>query len=51
MLLYSNSELDHATTVCFLDHQEIKFGLRMIATPDVDLLSSGSEAQSTSQYA
>ena len=44
MLLYSASVLDLATTVCILDHQEIKFGPRKIAAPDVDLLSSGSEA-------
>ena len=51
MLLHSASVLDLATTVCFLDHQEIKFGPRKMAAPDVDLLSSGSEGQSASQYA
>jgi len=49
MLLYSASVLEQATADCFLDYQEIELGPRKIAAPDVDLLSSGSDAQSASQ--
>jgi len=49
--MYLASVLDLATTDCFLDHQEMRLGPRNIAAPEVDLLSLGSEAQSTSQYA
>lgn len=43
-LRYSASVLDRATTVCFLAHQETRLGPRNTAAPEVDLLSSGSEA-------
>jgi len=54
MLLYFASVLDLATTDCFLDLQEIRLGqerqlLQKWASPEVDLLSLGSEAQSASQ--
>ncbi|PNX61347.1 hypothetical protein L195_g060622, partial [Trifolium pratense] len=43
-LLYSASALDLATSVCFLDHQETRLGPTKMQAPDVDLLSSGSDA-------
>lgn len=50
-LLYSTSVLEHATTDCFLDHQEMRFGPKKTQAPEVDRLSSGSEAQSAPQKA
>ena len=44
-LRYSASVLDFATTDCFFDHQETKFEPKKMAAPEVDLLSSGSDAQ------
>ena len=49
MLLYSDFVLEQATTDFFLDHQEIKLGPRKVTAPDVDLQSSGSDAQYASQ--
>jgi len=43
--------LDQAMTCCLRDLQEIKFGPKIMAAPDVDLLPSMLEAQSTSQNA
>ena len=48
-LLYSASVLDRETTFSFLDHQDTKFGPTYSAAPEVECLSSGSEAQSESQ--
>lgn len=48
-LRYSTSVIDLATKCCLRDHQEITLGPRRMAAPDVDCLSSGSEAQSASQ--
>ena len=42
------SSLEQATTVCFFGHQETRLGPKNTQAPDVDLLSSGSEAQSAS---
>lgn len=49
-LLYSASALDLATSVCFLDHHEMRLERRKMHAPDVDMQSS-SEAQSASQKA
>lgn len=48
-LLYCASVLDLETTFCFLDHQDIKLEPPYTAAPDLECLSSGSEAQSDSQ--
>jgi len=50
-LRYSASVLDLATTDCFFDHQDTKLDPKKMAAPEVDLLSSGSDAQSASQKA
>jgi hypothetical protein len=50
-LLYSASVLDLATRVCFFELQETRFGPKKMQEPEVDLLSSTSEAQSASQNA
>lgn len=47
--LYSTSVLDLATTVCFLDHHDTRFGPKYMAAPEVDLQWSGSDAQSASK--
>ena len=44
-LWYSASVLDLATTDCFLDHQDTRLDPKKMAAPEVDLLSSGSDAQ------
>ena len=49
ILLYSTLVLDLATKGCFLDHQDTGFGPRKAQAPDVERLSSTSDAQSTSQ--
>lgn len=48
-LQYSASALDQATMVCFLAHQETKFGPKYMHEPEVERMSSGSEAQSASE--
>lgn len=48
-LLYSASVLDLETTCCFLDYYEIKLEPKNTQNLDVDLPSSGSDAQSASQ--
>ena len=50
-LLYSASVLDLATTCCLQDHHEMRFGHKKTAAPEVDRLSSNSDAQSASQRA
>jgi hypothetical protein len=49
--LYSASVLDRDTVGCFLALQEIKFGPKYMANPQVDLLSSTFPAQSASENA
>lgn len=49
--LYSAPVLDQDTMCCFLDCHDIRFDPRRTQNPEVDLLSSGSEAQSSSQKA
>ncbi|KNA20759.1 hypothetical protein SOVF_049300 [Spinacia oleracea] len=51
MALYSASALERATTVCFLDFQEIGDEPKRIQKPVVDLLDVGQLPQSLSQYA
>ncbi|MCH80715.1 hypothetical protein A2U01_0001488 [Trifolium medium] len=47
---YSASVLERATTVCFLDHHERRFGPMKIAAPEVERRSSGSDSQSASLF-
>ena len=49
--LYSAYVLDLDTVVCFLAHQDIRFGPKKIANPPVDRLSSRHPAQSESEKA
>ncbi|XP_028763318.1 probable LRR receptor-like serine/threonine-protein kinase At1g51820 [Neltuma alba] len=49
--LYSDSVLDLATTFCFLEDQVTKESPIKTQYPPIDLLSSGQEAQSASEYA
>ncbi|MCH82299.1 hypothetical protein A2U01_0003101, partial [Trifolium medium] len=48
-LQYPASILERATTVCFLDHHEKRFGRKKIAAPEVERRSSGSN-QKPSQH-
>lgn len=48
-ILYSTLELDLEISVSFLIYQETKLGPRKMQAPYVDVLSSRSEAKSSSQ--
>jgi len=50
-LRYSALAMDRATTICCLDHQEIRLLPKKIHAPEVDFLSSISDAQTASQKA